>query len=85
LNLPDYETLKYVVFLNNFFINTRLFKALKTVGIEACGTAKSGCNYSTDLLRLRAAATKNKNWGERTIITVKKDKLIEEGNILCMV
>jgi hypothetical protein len=84
-NLPEYETLKYVVFLDNFFTNIRLFKALKTIGIGACGTVKSGCGFSADLLRLRAAATKNKNWGEKAIITVKRDKLIEEGDILCMV
>jgi hypothetical protein len=48
-SLPDYETIKYAVFLDKFFTNTRLFKALKTIGIGACGTAKSGCEYSADL------------------------------------
>lgn len=84
-NLPDFGTLKYVVFLDNFFTNVRLFKALKTIGIGACGTVKSGCGYPTDLIRLRAAATKAKNWGEKVITTVKSDgKIIEDGNILAM-
>jgi hypothetical protein len=60
-NLPSFEALKYAVFLNNFFINVRLFKALKTIEIEACETIKSGCEYSVKLLRLRVAITKNKN------------------------
>jgi hypothetical protein len=83
-NLPSYETIKYAVFLDNFFTNTRLFKALKTIGIEACGTAKSGCGFSVDLLRLRAAATKNKDWGKKAITTIKADKFVEDGDILCM-
>jgi hypothetical protein len=83
-NLPSYETVKYVVFLDNFFTNSRLFKALKTMGIGACGTAKSGCGYSIDLLRLRAAATKNKDWGKKAITTIKADKFVEDGDILCM-
>jgi hypothetical protein len=85
-NLPDYATSKYAVFLDNFFTNARLFKALKIIGIGACGTAKSGCGFPVDLLRLRAAATKNKDWGKKAIMTTKADKKtgIEEGDILCM-
>ena len=85
-SLPWYSTLKYAVFLDNFFTNIKLFKALKTMGIGACGTAKAGCGFPAELLHLRAAATKNKDWGKKAIMTVKEDKKtnIEEGDILCM-
>ena len=83
-NLPSYETSKYVVFFDKFFTNTRLFKALKSIGIGACGTAKSGCGFPVDLLRLRAATTKNKDWGKKAITIVKKDIIVEEGDILCI-
>ena len=56
------------------------------MGIGACGTAKAGCGFPMELLRLRAAATKNKDWGEKALMTVKADKKlnIEEGDVLCL-
>ena len=78
--------MKYVIFLDNFVTSTKLFKALKTMGIGACGTAKAGCGFLMELLRLRAAATKNKDWGKKALMTVKADKKlnIEEGDVLCL-
>ena len=87
-SIPSDEGLKYVIFLDNFFTNTKLFKALKTIGIVACGTAKSGCGFPVDLLRLRIAATKNKDWGKKALMTVTANKSkksnIDDGDILCM-
>jgi hypothetical protein len=82
--LPSFETLKYAIFLNNFFTNIRLFKALKAMRIGACETTKSGCGFPIDLLQLRAAATKNKDWGKKALTTIKADKIIEDEDILCM-
>ena len=36
---------KFVLFVDNFFTNTRLFKALKTMIIGTCGTAKAGSGF----------------------------------------
>ena len=52
-SLPSDEGLKYVISLGNFFTNTKLFKALKTIEIGACGTAKSGCGFPVDCNGLR--------------------------------
>ena len=87
-SLPSDEGLKYVIFLDNIFTNTKLFKALKTIGIGACGTAKSGCGFPVDLPRLRVAATKNKDWGKKALMTVPANKNnksnIDDGDILCI-
>ena len=75
-----------VCFVDTFFTNARLFKALKSMGIGACGTAKIGCGFPLELVRLRAAATKQKDWGEMGLMTIQKDEKmnIEDGDVLCM-
>ena len=58
-SLPTH--LKFKVFMDNFFTNSRLFKALKTLNIGACGTAKVNSGYPLELVQIRAAATKQKD------------------------
>jgi hypothetical protein len=52
----------------------------------ACGTVKIGSGYPEELVRIRAAANKSKDWGKMGLMTVKSDKKlnIEEGDVLCM-
>lgn len=75
----------FVLFIDNFF-NARLLKALGTMGIGACGTAKVGSGFPTELVTIRAAAIKQKDWGKIGLMTVRSDKKsnIDDGNVLCM-
>ena len=66
----------YILYTDNFFTSTKLFKALRTLGIEACDTAKSGSGYPPSLLALRDAITKKDNWG------LKAHTVVDE--VLCM-
>ncbi len=78
--------LGFVLFCDNFFTNVRLYKALRTIGIGACGTAKVKSGYPNELGAIRAAATKQKDWGKMGLMTVKADKKmkIDDGDVLCM-
>lgn len=78
--------LGFVLFVDNFFTNARLFKALRMIGIGACGTAKVGSGYPTELVAIRAAATKKKDWGKMGLMTVRSDKKtnIDDGDVFCM-
>ena len=78
--------LKFTIFMDNFFTNSRLFKALKTLNIGACGTAKVNSGYPMDLVRIRAAATKQKDWGKSGLMTIKSNEKnnVDEADILCM-
>ena len=67
----------YILYTDNFFTSTKLFKALRTLGIGACGTAKSGSGYPASLLAIRDAATKKNNWGLEAHTVVDEE-------ILCM-
>ena len=67
---------EYILYTDNFFTSTKLFKALRTLGIEACDTAKSGSEYPPSLLAVRDAITKKNNWG------LKTHTVIDE--VLCM-
>ncbi len=78
------SNLDFVVFMDNFFINARLFKALRLMNIGACGTVKVGSGFSTELVAIRAAVIKQKDWGKQGLMTVKSDKIIDDGDILCM-
>jgi hypothetical protein len=51
----------HALFVDNFFISAKLFKALKTLNIEASETAKVESGFLKQLIRLRAAATKEKH------------------------
>ena len=66
----------YILYTDNFFTSTKLFKALRTLGIGACGTAKSGSGYPPSLLAVRDATTKKNNWG------LKAHTVVDE--VLCM-
>jgi hypothetical protein len=83
-SLPSIRS--YGLFLDNFFTNARLLKALKTLNIGACGTAKVESGFPTNLVRLRAAATKEKHWGKMGLMTIEVNKKmnIDEGDVLCM-
>jgi hypothetical protein len=68
---------EYVVYLNNFFSSIDLFMALKALGVGAVGTAKQGSGFDENLLKLKAVATKEKNWGTTAVTTVN-------NHVLCM-
>ncbi len=69
---------EYVVYLDNFFSSIDLFMALKALGMGAVGTAKQGSEFDENfLLKLKAVATKEKNWGTTAVTTVK-------DHVLCM-
>jgi hypothetical protein len=59
---------------------------LKTIGTGVCGTAKVKSGYPTESVAIRAAATKQKDWGKMGLMTVKSDKKmnIDDGDVLCM-
>ena len=83
-SLPTH--LKFKVFMNNFFTNSRLFKALKTLNIGACGTAKINSGYFLELVQIRAAAIKQKDWEKLGLMTIKSNekKNVDGADILCM-
>ena len=64
------EPLNYTVFCDNFFTSTKLFKARRSLGIAACGTAKKGSKFPAKLLALRDMTIKSKHWGLRASTTV---------------
>ncbi len=55
------SNLDFVLFVNNFFINARLFKVLRSMNIEICDTIKIKNDYSRELMIIRAAAIKQKD------------------------
>jgi hypothetical protein len=63
--------LEFVLFCDNFFINARLFKALKTMNLEACDTAKLKSDYFNELVAIRIAAIKQKNLGKMSLMIIK--------------
>ena len=83
-SLPSH--LNFVLFVDTFFTSVRLFKALRTLGIGACGTAKVGSGFPTELVQIRAAATKQKDWGKQGLMTNHSDDKLNiiNGEILCM-
>ena len=78
--------LKYVMFMNNFFINFRLFKALQTLNIDICGIIKMNNDYSLELIQIKTTATKQKNRRKMSLMTIKSNEKInvDETNIFCM-
>ena len=69
---------EYILYTDNFFTSTKLFKTLRTLDIRACDTAKSDSEYSVSLLTIRDAITKKKNWELKTHTVV-------DEKILCMI
>jgi hypothetical protein len=71
--------------MNNFFTNARLFKALRMRDIGAADTIKVGSGFPMELVTIRAAATKQKNWGKMSLMTIKSNKkMIDDEDVLCM-
>ncbi len=52
--------LDFVLFTNNFFINVRLFKALRMKSIEICDTIKIDNDYLIELMKIRIVVIKQK-------------------------
>ncbi len=71
--------------MDNFFINARLFTGLKLMNIKACDTIKIRSEFSIELVIIRAAATKQKDWDKQDLITIKSNKIIDDENVLCMI
>jgi hypothetical protein len=76
--------LGYVLFMNKFFSNVRLFKVLRMMRIEICSTIKLDNDFLMKLMIIRAAAIKLKDWDKMSLMTIKSDKLIDDENVLCM-
>jgi hypothetical protein len=77
--------LDFVLFVNNFFSNVRLFKVLRLMNIAICDTIKINSDFSTELMIIRAAAIKQKDWDKQNLMTIKSNKkIIDDENILCM-
>ncbi len=77
--------LDFVLFVNNFFINARLFKVLRLMNIEICDTIKVESEYSTELMKIRTAAIKQKDWSKMSLMIIKSDKIIKNEDVLCMI
>ena len=84
-HLPTHQ--KSALFVDSFFTSAKLFKALKTMNFGACGTATTGSGMSEQLIRIRSAATKEKDRGKTDLMTseAKKPRSLIEGDVLCMV
>ena len=57
------SSLNYHLFCDNFFTSTKLFKALRSIGIAASGTAEKGSGFPGELLAIRDVTSKGKDWG----------------------
>ena len=69
-------TPNFIIFIDNFFCSIKLFKTLHSLNIAACGTAKKGSGFSTELFAFRVVAIKKKKWGLQSHMTVE--------DVLCM-
>ena len=68
---------EYILYTDNFFTSTKLFKTLRTFDIDACDIAKSGSEYSFSLFAIRDVITKKNNWGLKTHTVMNE--------VLCMI
>lgn len=77
----------FVQFIDNFFINARLFKVLGTMSIEICETIKVERGFFSELAIIRAAVTKQKDWDKMSLMIVRTDKKwnLDNENVLCMI
>ena len=71
------SSLNYHLFCDNFFTSTKLFKALRSIGIAASGTAKKGSGFPEELLAIRDVTSKGKDWGLQAHMVV-------DDKVLCM-
>ena len=80
------DTVKEVTQYETAYAVPSLFKALKTMNIGACRTAKAGSGFPDQLLRMLMAATKQTDWGKMGLMTTESSKKfgVDDGDILCM-
>jgi hypothetical protein len=77
--------LDFILYMNNFFINAWLFKALRLRDIETCDTIKVDSEFLIELMIIRTAASKQKDWKKMSLMTIKSNKkFIDDENVLCM-
>ena len=69
------SSLNYHLFCDNFFTSTKLFKALRSIGIAASGTAKKGSGFPEELLAIRDVTSKGKDWGLQAHMVVDDEVL----------
>ena len=69
---------EYILYIDNFFTSTKLFKTLRTLDRKTCNTTKSDSKYSANLLTIRDAITKKNNWELKTHTVINE-------KILCMI
>ena len=69
--------LDYHLFCDNFFTSTKLFKALRSIGIAASGTAKKGSGFPEELLVIRDVTSKGNDWGLQAHMVI-------DDEVLCM-
>ena len=65
----------YVVFMDNFFSNAKLFIALKKLNINVVGQAKLGSAFPVKLLEIRKLSIRRSDWRMKIYITALKDRL----------
>ena len=70
--LPALGKAKFVVYFDNFFINSKLLLALRERGFSACGIYKSGSGMTLSLLAIKELANKKRDWGTKALITIDK-------------
>ena len=73
--LPALGKAKFVVYLDNFFTNSKLLLALRERGFGACGIYKSGSGIAPSLLAIKELANKKRDWGTKALITIDKQIL----------
>ncbi len=64
----------YVLFMNNYFINARLFKVLRMRDIEILYTIKVDNDFLIVLMIIRTAANKQKNWEKMNLMIIKSNR-----------
>ena len=73
--LPALGKARFVVYLDNFIINSKLLLALRERGFGACGIYKSGSGMALSLLAIKELANKKRDWGTKALITIDKQIL----------
>ncbi len=66
----------YVLFVNNFFINAKLFKTLKIMNIKTCETTKIENEFFKQLIRLRTTITKKKHLKKISLMIIDDEKIL---------